>query len=355
MAKEALQLIEKLATERSLTRQEYAQLLKAADETDRLHAQHLANLERQRQFQNRIFVRGLVEFTNFCKNNCLYCGIRNGNHSVERYRLTNAQILSCLEEGYAAGFRTLVLQGGEDAYFTDERICALVAEIKRRHDDCAVTLSVGERDRDSYQKMFDAGADRYLLRHETATAAHYAQLHPKELTLETRLRCLQDLKDIGYQVGCGFMVGSPYQTPELLAEDLFFIQQFRPHMVGLGPFIPHHATPFADFPAGSIDTSLFMLALVRLALPSVLLPATTALATLGKDGRLKGILAGANVVMPNLSPKDVRQQYMLYDKKASTGAEAAEGLDLLRKELATIGCVVPVERGDSPEILSKND
>ena len=294
-----------------------------------------------------VFIRGLIEFTNFCRNDCLYCGIRRSNAGAGRYRLTDETVLDCCARGYALGFRTFVLQGGEDAHFTDERLCGLVSAIRRSHPDCAVTLSVGERSRESYARLFAAGAERYLLRHETATPAHYARLHPPELTLETRMRCLNDLREIGFQVGCGFMVGSPFQTDAEVVGDLRFIKTFAPHMVGIGPFIPHRDTPFGGYTAGSADKTLRLLSIVRLLLPDVLLPATTALGTVRGDGRELGILAGANVVMPNLSPADARAKYTLYNNKRCTGDEAAEHLNRLNARLNAISYHTQVSRGDS--------
>ncbi len=305
-----------------------------------------ADQVRRQHFGNRIFIRGLIEFTNYCKNNCLYCGIRTGNSHVERYRLTKEDILSCCADGYRLGFRTFVLQGGEDPYYTDERMIDIVADIRRQYPDCAITLSLGERSRNSYQALFDAGADRYLLRHETATEDHYNQLHPDTMSYAHRMQCLQDLKEIGYQVGCGFMVGSPYQTNDNLADDLMFIQKFQPHMVGIGPFIPHADTPFADRTAGTLENTLLLLSIIRLIHPHVLLPATTALGTIAPDGREQGILAGANVVMPNLSPVGVRKQYSLYDNKICTGDESAQCIACMGLRMESIGFHIVADRGD---------
>lgn len=299
----------------------------------------------QEVYGRRVFIRGLIEFTNFCKNDCYYCGIRKSNRRAQRYRLSQEDILSCCGMGYGLGFRTFVLQGGEDPWFTDERLCAIVRAIKARWPDCAVTLSVGERSRESYRLLREAGADRYLLRHETATASHYQKLHPPELSLAHRLACLGDLKDLGYQVGAGFMVGSPWQTREDLVRDLRFLKDFQPHMVGIGPFLSQKDTPFREFPNGSGELTLFLLSVIRLLLPEVLLPATTALGTLLPGGREQGILHGANVVMPNLSPQDAREKYTLYDNKLHSGAEAAESLGLLRESLGKIGYEIPIDKG----------
>ena len=300
----------------------------------------------QKLYGNQVFIRGLIEFTNYCKNDCYYCGIRRSNHCADRYRLTKEEILSCTDTGYELGFRTFVLQGGEDPYFTDERICELVSEIRQKHPDCAITLSIGEKSKESYQRYFDAGADRYLLRHETANGTHYRRLHPDELSLEHRKQCLWDLKEIGYQVGCGFMVGSPGQTTETLYEDLQFIRKLMPHMVGIGPFIPQKDTPFAREPAGTMEQTLRLLSIIRLIHPHVLLPATTALGTIHPKGRELGIQSGANVVMPNLSPVDVRDKYKLYDNKICTGDEAAECRFCMENRMKSIGYQVVVSRGD---------
>ncbi|MBO4599766.1 MAG: [FeFe] hydrogenase H-cluster radical SAM maturase HydE, partial [Bacteroidales bacterium] len=317
---------------------------------DRETIQHLydtAHATAQQYYGNKIFMRGLIEISNHCKNDCLYCGIRRSQPDVRRYRLTKEEILDCCEQGYALGFRTYVLQGGEDGWFDDDRMCDIVAAIRQQYTDCAITLSLGERSRESYQRLYDAGANRYLLRHETADPAHYARLHPTEMSFDNRMRCLQDLRDIGYQVGCGFMVGSPYQTIDTLYKDLQFIRQFKPQMVGIGPFIPASGTPFADRPAGSVETTLRLLSLIRLLHPPVLLPATTALGTLHPRGRELGIMAGANVVMPNLSPREHRKDYNLYDNKLCTGDEAAECRVCLDRRIRTTGSQLVVDRGDA--------
>ncbi len=300
----------------------------------------------QKTYGKQVFIRGLIEFTNFCKNDCYYCGIRRNNSHADRYRLTKEQMLDCCANGYELGFRTFVLQGGEDGYFTDDKICDLVSAIKEKYPDCAVTLSIGEKSKESYKRYFDAGADRYLLRHETADEAHYKKLHPEEMSLAHRKQCLWDLKEIGYQVGCGFMVGSPGQTVETLYEDLQFIRKLQPHMVGIGPFISQKDTPFADKASGMMEQTLKLLAIIRLIQPHVLLPATTALGTIHPKGRELGILSGANVVMPNLSPVNVREKYKLYDNKICTGDEAAECRYCMENRMKSIGYEVAVSRGD---------
>ncbi len=339
-------LIDKLEKQHCLQKDEYASLIRNCDPGLSEYLFEKSRNIRHEIYGHDIYIRGLIEFTNYCKNDCLYCGIRRSNKNAQRYRLTKEEILSCCENGYSLGFRTFVLQGGEDPFFTDDRICEIVEEIKKKYPDCAVTLSIGEKSRESYQRYFDSGADRYLLRHETADPVHYSRLHPPELTLENRMRCLYDLRDIGYQVGCGFMVGSPFQTEENLAEDMIFIQQFRPDMVGIGPFIPQKDTPFGEMESGTAGLTLFMLGLIRLALPCVLLPSTTALGTIDPRGREKGILAGANVVMPNLSPVSVRKKYLLYDNKICTGDEAAECRNCMQTRMRSIGYDVTVCRGD---------
>lgn len=340
------ELIERLERERDLTNAEFAVLLDQSSGADRDFLFERARAVRDAHYGRKVYIRGLIELTNYCKNDCLYCGIRKSNVSCERYRLTKEQILSCCESGYALGFRTFVLQGGEDGWYTDERMTDIVRAMRQAYPDCAITLSLGERGRESFKRLYDAGANRYLLRHETADEAHYARLHPVSMTLTHRLQCLRDLKEIGFQTGAGFMVGSPYQTTECIVRDFRFLQELKPQMVGLGPFIPHHATPFKDFPAGSTERTLLCLSIVRLLLPNVLLPATTALATIDGDGRIKGMNAGCNVVMPNLSPLEDRSKYLLYDNKASSGEEAAESLRALREHLAAAGYEVVIDRGD---------
>lgn len=339
-------LIDRLRSEYTLTDEELLSLITMEDaDADRYLARQAAEV-RQSVYGNQVFIRGLIEFTNCCKNDCHYCGIRRGNTHCQRYRLTQEEILSCCDAGYELGFRTFVLQGGEDPWFTRERMTDLVKAIKAAHPDCALTLSVGEKDRDTYQEWFDAGADRYLLRHETADSGLYASLHPGDMSQENRMRCLSDLKEIGYQTGCGFMVGSPGQTPEMILKDLRFIQAFKPQMVGIGPFIPHQDTVYKNEKPGSAALTLRLLAILRLMLPTVLLPATTALGTVMGDGRQQGMLYGCNVVMPNLSPADVRKKYALYDNKISAGEEAAESVALLKKSMAAIGYQVVTDRGD---------
>ncbi len=346
MTTEIKELINKLHADTILSRDEFLTLLQNRTFESAQYLFAKACVLRHKIYGHDVYMRGLIEFTNYCKNDCYYCGIRKGNHSADRYRLTKEQILQCCDLGYDLGFRTYVLQGGEDPFYTDDTIVDIVRSIKQNHPDCAVTLSIGEKSYESYKAYFDAGADRYLLRHETANDEHYAKLHPKELSLSNRKRCLFDLKRIGYEVGCGFMVGSPYQTYECIVDDLLFMKELDPHMVGIGPFIPHAGTPFRDQTAGELELTLYLLGIIRLMLPNVLLPATTALGTIDPKGREKGILAGANVVMPNLSPVDVRSKYMLYDNKICTGDEAAECRMCLEGRMNSIGYKLVVSRGD---------
>lgn len=304
---------------------------------------------RREVFSKSVYIRGLIEFTNYCKNDCLYCGIRRSNRKATRYRLTKEEILACCESGYVLGFRTFVLQGGEDPFFTTPVLCDIVSEIRKRYPDCAITLSVGEKSREDYHALRRSGADRYLLRHETATLSHYEKLHTESQNLENRKRCLYELKAEGFQVGSGFMVGSPYQRTEHLVNDLRFLQELQPDMIGIGPFISHAETPFADFPNGNLDLCLRIIAILRLMFPFALIPSTTAMGTLCPEGRLLGLAAGANVVMPNLSPVRVRDFYKLYDNKAYIGAESAQGLAELEKEVERIGCRIISSRGDAPK------
>ncbi|MDO4337440.1 MAG: [FeFe] hydrogenase H-cluster radical SAM maturase HydE [Eubacteriales bacterium] len=343
-----MNVVEKLITDGKLTKEEYVELLKYAD--DREITEFLAGEAvkiRKQYYGDKVFTRGLIEFTNYCKNNCYYCGIRRDNRNARRYRLTKEDILECCESGYELGFRTFVLQGGEDPYYTDERMVEIIRAIKERYPDCALTLSVGEKSYESYRLFREAGADRYLLRHETASEEHYALLHPAEMSLRNRKQCLYYLKELGYQTGAGFMVGSPGQTPESIAEDLIFLKELELQMVGIGPFIPHHETPFAQEKAGTLEMTLFLLSVIRIILPKVLLPATTALGTIHPRGREMGICAGANVVMPNLSPVRVRKQYELYDNKICTGDEAAECRMCLEKRISSVGYRLVCERGDA--------
>lgn len=342
------QLIDKLAKKQNLTDQELKTLI-----SDRSQAEYLFEKAREavkEVYGNKIFIRGLIEISNYCKNDCFYCGIRKSNRLAKRYRLTEQEILSCCDRGHKLGFRTFVLQGGEDGYFTDEKLCNLIKEIKQNHPDCAVTLSLGERSKESYKLLFEAGADRYLLRHETACMEHYNMLHPTEMSYKNRIEAIKNLKEIGYQTGCGFMVGTPHQSVENIVADLRFIKNLSPEMVGIGPFLPHKDTPFAQEKAGSADLTVYLLAIVRLMNRTVLLPATTALGTADGNGREKGILAGANVIMPNLSPQSAREKYTLYDNKLHTGAENALELEKIKESVSKIGYEIVVDRGDFKNI-----
>ncbi|MBQ7741272.1 MAG: [Eubacterium sp.] len=343
-------LIDKLEKETYLTKEEYLALIKNRDKC-RDYLSQKAFAVKEKNFGNKIYIRGLVEISNYCKNNCFYCGIRRDNENITRFRLSKEEILSCCKKGYALGFRTFVLQGGEDAYYTDGLLCEIIREIKRLYPDCAVTLSLGERSYESYKALKKAGADRYLLRHETCNRAHYEKLHPKEMSFDNRLRCIEELKALGYQTGVGFMVGSPYQSEDDLAEELVFLKRIEPQMVGIGPFLTHRDTPFRDFKNGTAELTTFMLSLIRLTLPNVLLPSTTALATVDPFGREAGILAGANVIMPNLSPVSTREKYALYDNKVCTGEEAAQCISCVKLRMEKINQRIVIEKGDYKDEL----
>ena len=338
----------KLIENHELSREEYIELLTDWEnpEVSQVLTEAAVRLRKQ-YYGDKVYTRGLIEFTNYCKNDCYYCGIRRGNSHAQRYRLNREEILGCCENGYALGFRTFVLQGGEDPYYTDERMADIVRSIRSGYPDCAITLSIGEKSYESYKLLKEAGANRYLLRHETASEELYRRLHPEEMLLSHRKQCLYDLKALGYQVGAGFMVGSPGQRAEHLAEDLIFLKELQPQMVGIGPFIPHHETRFANETAGSVGLTLFLLSVIRILLPKVLLPATTALGTMDPLGREKGLAAGANVVMPNLSPVKNRKQYDLYDNKICTGEEAAECRGCLERRVLSSGYRLTAERGDA--------
>ena len=340
------ELIDRLHKEHTLTKEEFITLIKERNEESASYLASLAREEAVKIYGNGVFPRGLVEFTNYCKNNCYYCGIQGSNQHANRYRLSKDEILSACENGYQLGYRSFVLQGGEDPHYSDDVMVPIVSEIRKRYQDCAITLSLGERSKESYQKLYDAGADRYLLRHEAATPELYQKLHPESLSLENRIQCLWNLKEIGYAVGTGFMVGAPYQTVENLVDDLLFIQKLDPQMVGIGPFVPHHDTKFKDYPSGTVELTTYLTSILRLMNPHLLLPATTALGTIDPRGREKGILAGANVVMPNLSPVAVRKDYSLYDNKICTGEEAAECAGCLGRRLASIDYELVFTRGD---------
>lgn len=341
-----IQIIDELNKNKTLDIETWQYLISNYTKEDYEYSASLARQIAKEKFSNKLYLRGIIEFTNICKNDCFYCGIRCSNRASQRYRLDKTQILECCELGYELGYRTFVLQGGEDSYFTDDILCDIIKNIKNKYPDCAVTMSVGERSYASYKNMFDAGADRYLLRHETAESAHYSKLHPESMNLETRIECLENLKKIGYQTGCGMMIGSPYQTSYELSCDMKFISEFKPHMIGMGPFIPHKDTPFKNEKTGSVDLTLFLLSLCRIMLPNVLLPATTALGTVDGDGQKKGVLSGCNVVMPNLSPLSVRKKYMLYNNKLGSDFDAVQSLELLKNKMTEIGYEIVCDKGD---------
>ncbi|MGN0448571.1 MAG: [FeFe] hydrogenase H-cluster radical SAM maturase HydE [Acutalibacteraceae bacterium] len=344
--KNIIDITKKLIENHSLTLEEYEFLIENRNDKNRKILQNEADRLRKEVYGNKIFIRGLIEISNICKNDCYYCGIRKSNKNCDRYRLNKEDILNSCKAGYDIGFRTFVLQGGEDGFFTDEVLCEIIGEIKQKYPDCAVTLSLGERTKESYQKLKTAGADRYLLRHETADKDHYGKLHPKELSFENRIACLKNLKELGFQVGCGFMVGSPFQTIECMAKDLKFIEEFSPDMCGIGPFIPHKDTYFANEKQGEVELTCYLLSIIRIIKPNILLPATTALGTIDENGREKGILSGANVVMPNLTPITQRSKYTLYNNKLITGGESAENINLLKEKFKKIGFEISADRGD---------
>ena len=339
-------LIDKLENEHSLSHDEWFLLLDSFTDEDRLYAAEKARAIADKIYGKDVFIRGIVEFSNICKQDCYYCGLRCGNAKLERYRLSEEDILNCCEDGYKYGFRTFVLQSGEDPFYDTEMICRIVTRLKKDYPDCAVTLSIGEKSYEDYEAFRKAGADRYLLRHETANEEHYGKLHPATMSWKNRMRCLDDLKSLGYQTGCGIMIGSPGQTTECIVDDMLYMQEFKPEMIGLGPFLPHSDTPFKDEPKGSYEMTLFLISLCRLMLPNVLLPATTALGTIKPNGREQGILAGANVIMPNLSPVKVRDKYMLYDNKICTSDTSSECRGCIEKRMEFIGYNVVISRGD---------
>ena len=341
-----MNIIERIASGKTLSVEEWIQ---AIDYNDPGYAEELkaaASVTRDRIYGRKVFARGLIEFTSYCRNDCYYCGLRRSNRDALRYRLSYDCIMDTADAGYMAGFRTFVLQGGEDSYFNDERLIMIVRGIKERYPDAAVTLSVGERSFESYKALKEAGADRYLLRHETADSIHYRKLHPDDMSQENRIRCLHDLKSLGYQTGAGMMVGSPGSSSRTLAEDMVFLSSLKPEMVGIGPFIPHSATPFWNEERGSVGLTLRMVALVRLALPHAMIPSTTALATASSDGQLQGILHGANVIMPDITPPAERGKYMIYDGKKITGEEAGENLRQIAESMESIGYELSMGRGD---------
>lgn len=347
-------IIDKLYEEHNATREELLYILDNITEEECEYLREKANDIRMQNYGNKVYMRGLIEFTNYCKRDCMYCGIRKSNKNADRYRLTFDEIIQCADIGDKLGYKTYVLQGGEDAYFTDERMIEIIKEIKKRHPNNAITLSLGERSYESYKKLFEAGADRYLLRHETATKELYQKLHPGA-SYDERMECLRNLKEIGYQVGAGFMVGLPGQTNEDLVNDLMFVKEFEPDMCGIGPFIPQSETPLGNEKGGTLDQTVILLSLIRLLLPHVLLPASTALGSVDPLGREKGIKAGGNVVMPNLSPTEVRDKYALYDGKICTGDEAAECRMCIEGRMRRFGYEVEVNRGDNVKWLKKNN
>ncbi len=341
-------IIDFLSENHCLSEEEYLFLIKNSNEEMAEYLRQKADEARKNIYGNKVFIRGLIEISNICKNDCYYCGIRSSNKNCDRYKLSEAEILSCCENGYKLGFRTFVLQGGEGVFPIDF-ICDIVKKIKEKYPDSAVTLSLGEYQKSDYEKMKNAGADRYLLRHETICKAHYEKLHPQNMSFDNRLRCLNDLKELKFQVGSGFLVGSPYQTDEIIAKEFKFIEEFSPEMCGIGPFIPQKDTPFKNEKSGTAEETAYYLSIIRLIKPNILLPATTALGTIKEGGRELGIISGANVVMPNLSPETERKKYALYDNKLATGVESAEQIEKLKMQMQKIGYEIVCDRGDIKE------
>lgn len=341
-----IEIIEKIEKFHTASHKEFVMLLSTVSDYEIEILRAKAQSAAIKCYGKKIFIRGLIEFSSFCKNDCYYCGLRRSNKNAVRYRLTKTQILQCCRKGYELGFRTFVLQSGEDSFFDDDKMCDIIRSIKEKYPDCAVTLSIGERNSQSFKRLYLAGADRYLLRHETANRTHYSLLHPSEMSFDNRMNCLRELKKTGFQTGAGFMVGSPCQTFETIADDLIFLSTFKPHMCGIGPFIHHSDTPFSNKPDGSVKLCLVLLSVIRLLLPNVLLPATTALGTADTNGREKGILHGANVVMPNLSPIEHRKDYSLYNNKICTGNEAAESIKAIAAQINSIGYEIVTDIGN---------
>lgn len=346
-------IIDTIFYNQNATKEEYAYLIKNHTIEDDAYLFEKARVRQFESFKKDVYLRGLIEFSNICKSDCYYCGIRNSNTKAKRFHLTKEEILQCCQFGYTIGFRTFVLQSGEDLSYSDTDICDIVSSIKNKYPDVAITLSIGEKSKQQYQMYYDAGCDRYLLRHETASLQLYRKLHPANQTMENRMRCLYDLKEIGYQVGAGMMLQAPFQTVDDLVEDLLFLKQFNPHMIGIGPFIPHHDTPFKGYQAGDVETNLFFIGILRLMFPKANIPATTALGTIDPIGREKGILAGANVIMPNISPKDVKEKYALYDGKSSADCSSLIGEFSMEERLSNIGYHASKMRGDYPGFIRK--
>ena len=341
-----MQLAQRLVCERTLHAEQFRALIELCDDHTLDYLRQEAVRTAQKRFGLGIFVRGLIEISSFCRNNCYYCGLRRSNPSAERYRLSHKQIMECCEEGYNAGFRTFVMQGGEDGQLTDEWLEKIITDIRHTYPDAAITLSLGERSIESYERLYLAGATRYLLRHEAADKELYCSIHPTEMSYDNRIACIENLKAIGYQTGMGMMVGVAGQSADSLVQDLLLLERLQPQMIGIGPFIPHCDTPLGDRPAGGLRRTLLMLSIVRIMHPDALIPSTTALATLTPEGRKLGVLSGANVIMPNLTPQSERRKYAIYENKATSGSEAIEGLQALERELSEIGYHIDYSRGD---------
>lgn len=325
-------LIEKASTLHRLEREELIALLE--DENCNQNLFEAADSVRKNFVGDEIHLRGLIEFSNICKNNCCYCGLRRDNRKISRYRLENAEILELAAHGAAMGLKTIVLQSGEDAYYGCERLCEIIRGIKRLN--VALTLSIGEKSLEDYQAYHAAGADRFLLRIETTDRTLYER-HDPEMSWEARRQCLTDLRRAGLEVGSGCLVGLPGQTVASLADDILFFKEIEADMIGIGPFIPHPDTPLGDASGGRLETALKVMALTRLLLPDINIPATTAMETLAQDGQIRALKAGANVIMPNITLTDYRRYYELYPGKSATGYTPDESLKKVVAKIESIG------------------
>lgn len=328
----------KAKTHHNLEKSEIIQLLNS----DGNELFKTADEVRQEFVGDEVHLRGLIEFTNICRQTCKYCGIRRENSKVNRYRLSKDEIISMARHGVRNGFKTLVMQGGEDSFFTKDLICEIIFEIKKM--DVALTLSLGERSFEDYKAFKDAGADRYLLRIETTDKELYKSVHPG-MSFENRKRCLYDLKSLGYETGTGCLIGLPGQTVESLADDILFFKELDADMVGVGPFIPHPETPFAKSSCGSFNLALKVMAITRLLLPNINIPATTAMETLSPNGRLIALQSGANVFMPNITEGVSPSKYEIYPDKSGINGAKNGIIGEINENLKVIGRYVSDTKG----------